>query len=94
MLSIHYYRVHAFFSNAKQLSDRINSTHVTFPLEHLKEPNATLLPEYFNYTISIVVYNSQGRWSYSTSKGLGMKISLYTASYVVVSCVHIIPTYV
>ena len=47
MISINYYKIDAYFSTGKFLTDNTNSTHVTFPLEYLKEVNATLPPEYF-----------------------------------------------
>ena len=75
MISINYYKIDAYFSTGKFLTDNTNSTHVTFPLEYLKEVNATLPPEYFNYTIYIKAYNDLGRRSSSTSKAFGMKIS-------------------
>ena len=80
MTTISYYEINVNFSTGKLMSVETNSTHVTFlpPVpENLKETNntnITLQPESFNYTITIVVYNSEGMISQSTSKSFGMNI--------------------
>ena len=80
MTTISYYEINVNFITGTLMSVETNSTRVTFlpPVpENLTETNntnITLQPESFNYTITIVVYNSEGMISQSTSKSFGMNI--------------------
>ena len=86
MAKISYYELEINFNfSTEQLTSVVtSSTHVTIlPPEYMEEINDTdiaLLPESFDYTITIVVYNSVGMSSQPTSRDFGMRI--HTINYV------------
>ena len=68
MANISYYEIDINFSTGKLVSVEANSTNVTLQLPESLD---------FNYTITIVVHNSEGLSSQPTSKSFGMKIHLF-----------------
>ena len=69
MTKINYYEleINFNFSTEQLMSVVTSSTHVEY-LEEINDTNVTLLPESFDYTITIVVYNSVRMSSQSTSR--------------------------
>ena len=85
MTDISYYEVNVKFSTGKPMSEETNNTRVTFLIEYEEEmsnANSTLQSESFDYTITIVVYNSEGMSSQPTSKSFGMKIHTQLYIYI------------
>ena len=92
MANINYYDINVNFSTGELVSVDTNNTYVTNLLEHLNRThsiNVTLLPESLHYTITIVVYNTEGMSSQSTTQSFGIKmhntITYLTSVYLVVS---------
>lgn len=84
MAKISYYEINVNSSAGKLVSVETDKSVITLPLpEHLEE---------FNFKITIVVYNSEGMSSPSTSRNFGMR-SAYTASYVFIDCSYVAVSY-
>ena len=65
MTDICYYEINVNFSSGKLMSVEANSINVTLPITESLD---------FNYTITIVVHNSEGMSSEPVSKSFGMII--------------------
>ena len=65
MTDISYYEINVDFSTGKLMSVEANNTDVTLSLPESLD---------FNYTITIVVHDSEGMSSEPASKSFGMKI--------------------
>ena len=101
MANINYYDINVNFSTGELVSVETNNTYVTNLLEHLNRThsiNVTLLPESLHYTITIVVYNTEGMSSQSTTQSFGIKmhntVTYLTSVYLVVSYILLLHTYI
>ena len=65
MTSNSYYEIGANFSTGKFVSVETSNTSVTIQPEHVEK-------SHINYVITIVVYNSEGRSSYPTSRSFNI----------------------